>query len=63
MNIQDLINIAAGSGIPGWRQSKLRIILKKGGTLPIVAAKDVNGRLCLIVDRTADRHEVEVIDD
>lgn len=63
MNIQDLIDIAAATGMAGWRQTELRVILKKGGTLPIIAAKDGNGRLCLVVDRDADKHEIEVIDD
>lgn len=63
MNIQELINIAAESGIAGWRQFELLVILKKGGMLPIIDAKDGNGRLCLVVDRTADKHEIKVIDD
>lgn len=64
MNIHDLVRAAAGAGIDDWRSSELRIICKKGGSLPVVAVKPRgNGTLFLVVDRTANKRDVEVVDD
>lgn len=60
MTLKDLIDIAVATGRNDWRQTELSVILNKGGTLPVVSTKDGNGRLFLVVDRTADSREIQV---
>ncbi len=46
------------TGLP--RDTEIRIVHKKGGTLPIVGATACNGYVTFLADHQASRHDVEV---
>ncbi len=56
LTIQDLRDVLIG--LP--RDTEIRIVHKRGGTLPIIKATAANGYVTFLADHTSSRHDVEV---